>query len=152
MRVLTVGLLLCCVLGAAAEPGSLQAEDAWVRAAPPGVTMLAGYLTLRNTGEAPVRLTGVSSPDFARVELHRSVLEDGLARMRPVDGLVLPAGGEVRLEPGGYHLMLIQPVRTLAPGDSVQLRLRFSDGTDLRVNARLRRAAPDHHPHQRHGA
>lgn len=152
MRMLTVGLLLCCALAATSEPESLQAKDAWVRAAPPGVTMLAGYLTLRNTGKAPVRLTGVSSPDFARVELHRSVLKDGLARMRPVDSLVLPAGGEVRLEPGGYHLMLIQPARALGPGDTVQLRLRFSDGTDLCVNARLRRAAPDHHPHQQHGA
>jgi copper(I)-binding protein len=117
-------------------------ESAWVRAAPPGAPSLAGYVVLRNGCDAPVTVTGVESLDFARPMIHRSVDEGGVARMRPAGDLVVPAGGELRFEPGGLHLMLMQPKRPLADGDTARVRLVLADGRRLFAEFAVRRAAP----------
>ena len=48
MRLNLIGLLLFCFAANAAAAGHLRVEHAWIRAAPPGVPMLAGYATLMN--------------------------------------------------------------------------------------------------------
>lgn len=92
---------------------------------------MAGYLVLHNSGDRPATLTDAASPAFARVMLHRTVITDGQAGMRHVDSVELPAGGELRFEPGGYHLMLMQRRGDLHIGDRVELTLRFADGSTL---------------------
>ena len=134
-------LLLCGLLlqtGAYAE--NLIAEDAWVRAAPPGMTVLAAYMVLQNHGDA-TQLTAVSSPQFDSVEVHRTVITDGVASMEAVPALDLPMHGTVRLEPNGLHLMLFDPKAALAVGEKVNLELRFANGATLSVVADVRAAA-----------
>jgi len=80
----------------------------------------------------------VTSPQFARVELHETRLEDGIARMRPVDVLALPSGERVTLAPGGLHLMLLDPARPLAAGGHATLRLQLDDGWLVEVEAEVR--------------
>ena len=58
-------------------------------------------------------IVGASSPQFEMVEIHRTEIVDGMARMIPQDRLPVPAGGSVTLEPGGLHLMLIQAKQPL---------------------------------------
>ena len=65
---------------------------------------------------------------------------DAMMGMRHVDSIDLPAGEDVVLEPGGYHIMLHHPRRALAAGMSVKLELRFESGTRLTVVAPVRRA------------
>ena len=74
-------------------------------------------------------LTGASSEAFDRVEIHRSYEQDGMMRMDPVEQIELPAGSEFRLEPGGYHLMMMMPREATRPGDQVSLVLEFGDGS-----------------------
>src|SRR5690242_1630014 len=114
----------------AADGPSIRAGKVWVRPAPPGVTVLAGYLTLENLTDAPLQLTAVSSPDFDSVEMHQTVEKDGVASMQPVDAVTIPAHGKTEFLPGGYHLMLMQPKRDLGIGSMVTLRLSFSDGSE----------------------
>ncbi|MDJ0911241.1 MAG: copper chaperone PCu(A)C [Woeseiaceae bacterium] len=86
----------------------LVADD--VRISGPMPRMKAGYMTLTNNTDEAIRITRVSSPQFGRAEIHETFLEDDVARMRPVGVLTIPAGDAARLEPGGKHLMLMQPV------------------------------------------
>ncbi len=68
--------------------------------------MAAAYLTLTNAGDEALTITAVTSPQFDSVDLHESRVENGVARMRPLQSLVLAAGATERLEPGARHLML----------------------------------------------
>lgn len=135
LSVLLVGFALL-VPGLAAG-GELEIEDAWVRLPPPGANT-AGYMTLVNRGDTPIRVTGVVSDTVERVELHESLVADGVARMRPVEIIEVPAGGRVTLAPRGLHLMLIRP-GPLAEGGTVSLELEIDGQENQTVKLPVRR-------------
>jgi copper(I)-binding protein len=91
----------------------------------------AGYFSLRNAGDKPVTLTGARSPACGMLMLHESKEEKGVATMRPVDTVAVPAHGKVDFAPGGYHLMCMQPQPALKVGASVMVTLTFADGQTL---------------------
>lgn len=140
------------LLSSAAHAQSLRAEDAWIRAAPPGSAMLAGYALLHNDGDAPLRIVSATSDAFGSIEFHRTVTEDGVSRMRPVEAIEVPPGGAVTLEPGGMHLMLMRPSRQFSEGERVVIALEDADGGTTQIELDVRRAAMDgddggHHGH-----
>ena len=104
--------------------GDLVIFEGYV-AAPVVEHMTTAYLTIENIGTVPDALVGAST-DFAdRVLLQSQVLDGPLGRRLPVDRITIEPGRAVALEPGGFHLTLEDLRVTLAPGDSVTLRLRF---------------------------
>ena len=111
--------------GAAA---SLEVNEGWIRAAPPGARMTAAYGTLENPGDAPVVVVGWSSPRWRDVSLHRTVTDGDVRRMEPVERLEVPARGAVALEPGGLHLMLMGPMEPAEEGATVAVDARREDG------------------------
>ena len=122
-------ILLLVILGACStdlQP-ALVASNVTITQPMPGMAMSAGYLTLTNNSQEIITITRVSSPSYAAVELHETVIKDGVARMRPLEKLELPAGTSTILAPGGKHLMLMRPTKVAA--DSVSLQ--FYDGTTL---------------------
>jgi copper(I)-binding protein len=123
LRRLLIVVFLLAGIGAFAEDQSISVIEPWIRAAPPGAMVNAGYMTLRNTGQNEYIIEKVTSPDFVMIEMHRTEVKNGLARMLPQDRLVVPAGGELTLRPGGLHLMMMQPKRELRAGDAVKLSL-----------------------------
>jgi copper(I)-binding protein len=104
-------------------------EDAWVRGLPPGVANASAYMTLRNTGSEVVVLIGAQSPIAGSVLLHGTMNHDGMLHMTHLESAMIPAGGELKLESGGTHLMLMELKQTPAPGTDVELTLEFADGT-----------------------
>lgn len=124
---------------AALPAASVAVSDAWVRWLPAGLPM-GGYMSLRNTGTRPLRLTGAHSASFGGVMLHRSVVIGGMARMVHVESVTVPPGGSVRFAPGGYHLMLMQ-ARGVKPGDSVDIDLQFAGHAPLPVSFQVRGAS-----------
>ncbi|MGB5539409.1 MAG: copper chaperone PCu(A)C [Gammaproteobacteria bacterium] len=142
------GFLLCWSLaGLAHADTTLQVTDPWIREAPPAASVHAGYMTLVNTGAGAILIDSVSSPDFEGAEIHRSWVEEGVARMQPVRQLEVPATATLALEPGSYHLMLFDARRALQEGDSATLLLHLSDGTCIRVTAPVRRSTGSEHHH-----
>ncbi|MBF0435455.1 MAG: copper chaperone PCu(A)C [Magnetococcales bacterium] len=135
---------------------SVRIGDPWVRAAPPTVQTLAGYMELENSGSVDKIMTQVQSPQFAKVELHESVQNHDMVSMVPRKELVIAAGSKVSLKPGGYHLMLIAPKSPVTEGSKVALTLVFSDGMRQDVQATVRKSADDspmqgHEGHGEHG-
>ena len=125
-------------------------QDGWVRAAPPGARVMAGYFRLTNPGDEARTLVGASSPRFDAVEIHTTRMVDGKALMRREDKVTVDPGATVDFEPGGRHLMLMQPESTPAPGDTVEVELSFEDGSSLTVTLPVKRddgGAADHAHH-----
>ena len=97
----------------------------------PGMRMSAAYFVLTNNTDEPIHITSVTSPQFAAVEIHETTIEEGIARMRELEALVVPARGSVTLERGGKHLMLMRPRKL---GDSVTLQLMSDDAPVLTID------------------
>lgn len=135
-------LSLLCLCGMA-HADTLGIVRPWVREAPPSSRVLAAYMSISNPGDAAVSISGISSPDFERAELHRSIVTEGMARMQPVEHIGVPANGSIRLEPGGLHLMLFKPRRALAAGDRTTLTLHLSNGICLTFTVPVIRQAGD---------
>ena len=156
MWYLSRSLLLAWLFSAAAaaDETGLVARDAWIREAPPGASVLAGYLQLENRGPEALVLDTLSSRDFGRIELHRTLVEGGVARMLPVGQLEIAAGESIILEPGGMHLMLFSPGRPLQAGDRVDFSIQLANGASHAFEAMVRRSAADeahqHHHHHHH--
>jgi len=105
---------------------------------PMGVTS-AAYMLISNTGSEADRLLSASSDAAAATEIHLSEMKEGVMTMRPVEGgIEIPAGGQVELKPGGYHVMLIGLKHELAPGGKVQLTLTFEKSGQMAVEAQIR--------------
>lgn len=108
----------------------VHASHAWIRVLP-GTLPAGAYVSLENDGDQPVALSGASSTVYADVMLHHSSTAGGMSRMTMVDALTVPAHGKAVLAPAGYHLMLMQASAPVKPGDTVQLTLKFTDGSTL---------------------
>ena len=137
MGSMLLGVALCAASALAEAP--LNVEGAWIPLAPPAVKVHAAYMTLVNRGTTDKHIVGASSPEYERIELHRSVVKDGVSTMQPVEQVTVPASGRVEFAPAGLHLMLIGPKRPLAADDHVQVVLRLSDGEQADVSAVVRR-------------
>ena len=135
---LALGGAAAGLFGAPATADGIAVRGPWVRWLPAGLPA-AGYLTLVNSTDSDRFVTGVSSEDYASVMLHQSYsLPDGSEGMRPVARLRVPAHGSAVLAPGGYHLMLMRPVRPIAPGGTVTVELRLDDGKTVVVRMPVR--------------
>lgn len=88
----------------AGEKG-IKISSAFIRPPFPGRDIAAGFFTVSNNG-ADDRLIAASSPMSATIEIHTHVMENGVMKMRKVEGVDLPSGSTVRFEPGSYHLMM----------------------------------------------
>jgi len=145
---IALGALVLNWTAPALASGTLDVEDPYVLAVPPGQSNSVAFMRIVNRGPEERVVLSSRSGVAGVVELHRHTMEDGMMKMRRIDRIEIPAKGVLSLEPGGLHLMLIGLTRDLAPGDTVLLRLNLDDGTDLEVLAPVRAAEPvDRHHH-----
>jgi copper(I)-binding protein len=127
MKRLLLSLLLALAALAQAQPAApLKVEAPWLRPSVQGQATTGAYMTL--TASEPLTLLGASTPAAGSVELHQMRMEGDVMRMRPVETLALAPGHPVRLAPGGYHFMLMQPKTPFRTGTRIPLTLRFRDG------------------------
>lgn len=136
---LAVSTLAAPVAHAADQIGVRQP---WSRPAQAGMNGV-GFLTVANTGKTPVILKSATSPAAGKVEIHQSAMANGVMTMRRQDsGIAIPAGGQVALAPGGYHLMLIGLKQAQGVGQKVPVTLIFDNGRKIQVELAVQLAAP----------
>ncbi len=135
-------LFAALLLGAGALPAIAQVSvtEPWVRATVPAQKVTGAFMQLKAAQAS--RLVEVRSPVAGLVELHEMAMDGGVMKMRPVPGVALPAGTEVKLAPGGYHVMLLDLKQPLKTGDTVPLTL-VVEGADrarqtIEVTAQVR--------------
>jgi copper(I)-binding protein len=131
---------LAVACGAPAGP-QIRVEDVWARpaASMDGSGNGAAFMLLRNGGDTADRLVAAQSAVANTVEIHETTMDGGVMKMRPVvGGIEVPAGAQVELKPGGYHVMLIGLTQDLQEGDRFQIVLRFEKSGPITVEAEVR--------------
>jgi len=124
--------LVLIALPVLAVAGAPSASGAWARATPPGVSVGAAYLTITG-GSTNDRLVGANSGRASMVQLHTVEESEGVAAMRQVEGVPVPAGKHVVLAPGGTHIMLMGLTGPLVAGETFPLDLRFEKAGEQTV-------------------
>lgn len=117
----------------AADPAGITVDKPWARPSIGTAGMSAAYFTITDGGPAD-RLVGVSTPIAGSADIHESLEENGVMKMRGVAGVALEPGKPVTFRPGGYHVMLMGLKQPLKAGDSFPLTLRFEHAAPLTVN------------------
>ncbi len=119
--------------------GTLTVTDAWARPSTGLDVPSAAYLTITNGTAENDALLRVSTPAARNPEMHQTSAQDsGMMAMHPVDRIEVPAGQTVKLQPGGYHIMLVDLTAELALGSTIDLTLTFENAGDVHVTAAVR--------------
>ena len=135
-----VALALAATLAALpALAGELSVTNAWSRATPPGVTVGVAYLTLENDTGKPDRLLKISSPVAAKLQVHRTEVLDGIARMREVAVLHVDAGQVLEFAPNGMHVMLTGLKQPLVEGKTFEIEMLFELAGPRKVKVPVRK-------------
>ncbi len=111
------------------EPG------AWVRLPPPVADTAVAYFTLRNPSPRDIELIGFNSTISEQAELHDTEMAHGMMKMHKLPQLRIKAGGTLRLQPGGKHLMLMRLKKPLHTGDQITIQIQRSHGDPIIVHA-----------------
>jgi len=132
-------ILALASISAAAEEAGVSVSDAWVRETPPGMAMTAGYMVLQNKTSQRQVLVAARSSGFQSVMIHRSITKQGMTGMEHSPQVELLPHASLPFAPGGYHLMLLNPKRSLRAGDRVEIQLEFRSGLVLPVAYEVRK-------------
>lgn len=132
--------------------GDLKIDHPFARASAGPARNGAAYMTLHNTGDADDTLVAAAADVSERIELHEHIMDDGVMRMREVDGgIAVPAGGTAVLEPGGLHIMLLGLHAPLLEGESFPLTLTFERAGEVTVDVAVEAPGAMGHTGHDHG-
>ena len=110
-------------------------EQAWARVNPGGAKTGAVYLTIHNTSLTDDLLMAVDSAAATTTAVHQSVVEDDMAKMKPMPfGVEVKSGKEVILKPGAIHIMLTGLSGALQPGDQLPVTMVFREAGSLELD------------------
>ena len=136
---ITVGAL--AALARAAEP-EIGLSNAWVRPTLGAGRTTAAYVTITNMGTNADRLTAIEAPGAGSVEFHTAGMDNGVMRMRRLEGLDIPAGETVTMAPGGYHIMMMDVEESIQVGSTVPLTLTFETFGNVAIDASVSMTPP----------
>ena len=134
-----LAIALCATACLAWAGDAPVVSDAWARATPPGVDVGAAYMTIQGGAQAD-RLVGASSDRAAMAHLHVVEEQGGVAKMRAVEGVEVPAGKRVTLAPKSTHVMLMGLDGPLVAGQTFVLRLQFASSAEQAVTVTVKPA------------
>ena len=149
MRLLLAALLMAALPAFAHsyEKGDLQIRHPWARATPPGTTVGAGYLEIRNNGKQADRLLSATSSVARRIEMHVTEQAGEVAKMRQLRDFEVPGRERLAFEPGGAHLMLVDIVQPLKKGERFPVKLRFERAGEIEVEFEVQEMGARHSRH-----
>jgi periplasmic copper chaperone A len=132
-------MLLAAILGAQAQSkdglADVAVQNAWVRTTVPGQKGTGAFMSI--TAKSDLRLVGASSAVAGVAEVHEMKMNGDVMQMRAVSGLDLPAGRAVALQPGGFHVMLLDLKTALPKNTTVPLTLLFKDAKGMQSKVDL---------------
>lgn len=129
--------------GVAIAQAEITVQNPWVKLAPPGAAVNAAYMNLGNDSPVEKIIVAVSADCCTQVMMHQTRREGDKVYMDHHDTLVIPAQSELRLAPGGLHLMLIGAKAPLTINDKINIHFEFADGAQHSVSVPVKKAADD---------
>lgn len=121
--------------------GNLTLSGYWVAESIGTQANTAGYVTIANASDVDDRLTACSTAIANMCSIHRTVTEDGMSRMEPLNSIIVPAGSEAHLAPGGLHMMIMGLTGPVTAGEEVELTLSFLEQGDVTLTLPVRSRA-----------
>jgi len=122
---------------------SITIVDPYIRAMPPGQKVTAMFMSMDNSSSSLQDLVSVDTTASEHAELHEHKMIDGMMKMGQVEKISIDANGSAALKPGGYHIMLIGLKKDLQPGEMVDIKLTFKDGSSKTVKTEVKKIAVD---------
>ncbi len=122
------------------KTGDLLIIHPWSRATPGQAPNGAVFMKIENQGQAEDKLLSASSDAAAMVEIHEHVMENDVAKMRPVEFVPLPAQSITELKPGGYHIMLMGLKEPLVEYGTFHMTLNFEKAGSVDVEVQVEEA------------
>jgi len=123
LLLVSIFVLACCQ-----PPGPpLTISNVVVLEPVPGTSIAVGYLLLKNHSNQPITIEKITSPQLARIEMHETVILNGIARMLPLASVIVDRQSEVVFERGGKHLMMFPSSLDIAPGMPVSIEFHNDD-------------------------
>nr|VFK14513.1 MAG: hypothetical protein BECKLFY1418C_GA0070996_100914 [Candidatus Kentron sp. LFY] len=148
MRTIVISLLLVVWTATGCTMDRSEADititDPWIREAPPGANALAGYMLLRNRSDTDINLVNAEGPDFDTIMFHETITRSGMATMVHLEQIRIPGQKQIAFQPGGMHLMLMQPKRNLTVGDESTIILTFAGGKEVIAEFKVRKSSSNH--------
>ncbi len=138
-RLLIISTVATLLAALPAFAGELTVTNAWSRTTPPGVTVGVAYFNLKNDTGKSDRLLKISSPVAAKVQIHRTEIQDGMARMREVAVLHVDANQTVEFAPNGMHVMLMGLKKPLVEGQKFELEFLFEVAGPRKIQVAVRK-------------
>lgn len=124
------------VYAADAKVGNLSIDDVWARSGQPG-QVSAAFMEIKNKGAAD-KIVSAHCDCAKATELHTMTMADGKMIMAQVPTMEVPANGELKLKPGGYHIMLIGLNRPLVSGETLPIKVKFEKAGDVTLQAKIK--------------
>ena len=119
----------------------LTVKDGWVRHQ--AGSMTAAYITIENKGSSPARLIEVRADFAKKTELHETIMENQIMKMRELkDGISIDSGQTIHLRPREKHIMLMELQRPIEEGERVDLKLIFEPEHIIEVTLPVSKTAP----------
>ena len=144
--ILTAIAVIALTRNAESSAADLVVTLAWAGATPPGAEVGAAYVTIENRGATDDRLIGAASEAAGSATIHETVEENGVAKMRPLDAIAVLAGHTLAMQPGGFHVMLMDVKQPLVEGESLPLTLTFEQAGTIEVEADIAAIGADGPP------
>jgi periplasmic copper chaperone A len=139
MRLVTiVGMVIAYFIAATAmateyKVGSLAISGPWSRTTPKSAENGVGYMTIKNNGNTPDRLIGGSVDAADHFELHVTIIENGIAKMRELKDIEIKPGQTIEFKPGGSHVMFVDLKHPLSKGEHVTGTLIFEHAGKVQI-------------------
>ena len=145
----TAAILLLSGCNEAPRTPQISVENAWVRLPAVKGRPGAAYFTLGNEGGED-RLVGITSAKAERVELHDSLMKDGMMAMAPLEETMIAPGEKLTFAPGGKHAMLFGIAPDAEAGGTIPLTFTFKAAPAVTVEAKLVAAGEEEPGHAGH--
>lgn len=114
--------------------GDIEITNVWARATPNGAKVAGGFFTITNNGKEADRLVSVSSELSEKAQIHSMEIKDGVMKMRhQADGIEIPAGKQIELKPGSFHVMFMDINKALNKDDTFKAKLVFEKAGSIDV-------------------
>lgn len=104
---------------------------------PASPDVAAVYLDVVNNTDEADTLESVTTDAGGTAEVHETTDDNGTMKMSASGPVDIAAGATLALKPGGYHIMIMKPTRTLAEGESVAVTLHFTRAGAVKVDAEV---------------
>jgi copper(I)-binding protein len=136
-KVLILVLAAVSGLSACGAEKGIEVHQAWMRQTLQGENG-AVYFVIHNHSSESDELIGASSDVAEIIEIHESKMDGDVMKMQQLQSVPMEAYAEIKFEPGGLHLMLVDLKKEVQVGDQIEIILHFKNFEELRVRVSVR--------------